>query len=336
MVFHPVCILRRAKRLGSNISCSLLMAAASNWHDACNRRALTTKGGLKGHMAGFVLSNTTEDDRRGEDIRHRDPVNTARKERLDQVVEGQVIPRLMVAHSLNFDALPNAVNIPEPPQEDAALIEDLTATLLKADTRAIAAKLEELRISGMTTEAILLSVMAPAARRLGIYWEEDRVTFADVTVSLSRLQQALRLFAPTGPGQQDALPNGHRILLASVPGDQHTFGVFMVEEFFRRAGWDVVTCVLETSEELLSLAAFERFSIVGFSLSRDDLFNEMVSNIRKIYKVAKNRNVRVLVGGRYFIDAPHRFKETGADGMARDGQEAVALANSFIGLAAPR
>ena len=34
---------------------------------------------------------------------------------------------------------------------------------------------------------------------------------------------------------------GRRALLVSVPGEQHSFGVTMVAEFFRRAGWDAWT-----------------------------------------------------------------------------------------------
>ena len=45
----------------------------------------------------------------------------------------------------------------------------------------------------------------------------------------------------TGDFKLDLTPvDGRRILLTAVPGEQHSFGLYMVAEFFRRAGWDVV------------------------------------------------------------------------------------------------
>ena len=107
----------------------------------------------------------------------------------------------------------------------------------------------------------------------------------------------------------------------------------MVEEFFRRGGWDVVTCVLESSEELLELAAMEDFSIIGFSTGRDDLLDQLASDVRSLYRVSKNKNVRILVGGRCFLDDPGLLQKIGADGTASNGLEAVSVANTLCGVA---
>lgn len=303
-------------------------------------------------MAHYVLDNATVKKGRNEGLqrpggvvvrrdgtRLEDVVNGSRRTRLDQMIDAEIIPRLMVAHRLT-DGAPASENHPivGSPSEHVWPKEDIDAfaeLILKGNTTAVTDRIDSLIALGTSLETIFLGILEPTARRFGEYWEADTVTFADVTIGLSRLQQVLRTVSPSGT-IKDAAPNGHRALLAAVPGDQHTFGVFMVEEFFRRAGWDVVTCVLETTEELSALVASEAFSIVGFSISQDSLFNEMVSNVQNVYKVSMNREVQVLVGGRCFIDNPNLFKETGADGMAMDGLEAVSLADSLVRLAAPQ
>jgi methanogenic corrinoid protein MtbC1 len=258
--------------------------------------------------------------------------NGAQKSRLDLVIEAELIPRLMVAHSVAI----GAEAYQDPPAAttlDDTEISDFCSLILKQDVQVAFSFIEAMQNQGMKLETIFLDLLAPAARNLGAMWEEDTVNFADVTVGLSRLQQILRELSPSTDTTLDELSVGHRALLASVPGDQHTFGVFMVEEFFRRGGWDVVTCVLESSEELLELAAMEEFSIIGFSTGRDDLLDQLASDVRSLYRVSKNRNVRILVGGRCFRDDPVLVDRIGADGTASDGREAVSIANALCGVA---
>lgn len=258
--------------------------------------------------------------------------NGAQKSRLDLVIEAEIIPRLMVAHSVSV-GVEAYQDPPVATKLDDAEIKDFCQLILKQEVPIAFSYIEAMQSQGMKLESIFLDLLAPAARNLGAMWEEDTVNFADVTVGLSRLQQILRELSPNTDTTLDELSVGHRALLASVPGDQHTFGVFMVEEFFRRGGWDVVTCVLESSEELLELASMEEFSIIGFSTGRDDLLDQLASDVRSLYRVSKNRDVRILVGGRCFRDDPVLVERIGADGTASDGREAVSIANALCGVA---
>ena len=263
-------------------------------------------------------------------------VDRARKSRLDEMIETEIIPRLMVTQSLNGASSPTEVDIPDAQPQERETIDAFVEILLHDGLYAAGEHIRQLIEAGASSDTILLNLFAPAARRLGEYWEDDTASFAEVTVGLSRLQQLLRDVDAGGPGHTEVPYHGHRVLLTTLPGEQHTFGIFMVEDFFRRAGWDVVTSVLDTTEDLMALVGTEEFSVIGFSMSQDALFDTLISNIHSIHKVSRNKEIQVLVGGRCFMDNPQRVEETGADGMARDGREAVALANSLVGLAAPR
>lgn len=294
-------------------------------------------------MASLMLRNTVpEEDRTDDPGRHGgiavrrdttlvdDTQNGSRKSRLDLVIEAEIIPRLMVAHSVSV----GRETYQDPPLVSTLEnvdIDDFARMVIRSDVSVAYSFIDALRAQGLELESVFLDVLTPAARRLGVMWEEDTVNFADVTVGLSKLQQILRELSPNTNTAADENFTGNRALLASVPGDQHTFGVFMVEEFFRRAGWDVVTCVLESSEELAELVGVERFDVVGFSTSRDDLLEQLADDVRRLYRVSKNPDIRIVVGGRCFRDDPALVQKVGADGTAADGREAVSLASTLVG-----
>lgn len=249
--------------------------------------------------------------------------------RLDRVIETQLIPRLMVAHSVVTGAA-LLVNPPDDPSDDGGRIDRFVEAILGGSLDTARRFIQSERDAGLSLDAVFLDLLTPAARRLGQYWEEDVADFSEVTIGMSQLQNLLRELSPASDLSHDLAPKDRRILLASVPGDQHTFGVFMVEEFFRRDGWDVVTCVLESSEDLQDLVASESFAVVGFSISRDELVEQLASDIHKIYKGSRNQAIRVLVGGRCLLETPDLVKRTGADATAADAREAVRLANELV------
>ena len=79
-------------------------------------------------------------------------------------------------------------------------------------------------------------------------WSEDECDFSTVTVALGRLQRLLRELSPAFGTEIEYPANGRRALFAQAPDEQHSFGLSMVAEFFRRQGWDVfgvVGCGIE-------------------------------------------------------------------------------------------
>ena len=63
-----------------------------------------------------------------------------------------------------------------------------------------------------------------------------------------------------------ALPTGRRVLLLPGPGEQHTFGLSMVAEFFRRSGWEVVGGTGPESLDPVRAVRDEWFDVVGISV----------------------------------------------------------------------
>ena len=261
---------------------------------------------------------------------------------LNRTIEDEIIPRLLTAYAAGSTA-PNApADGPGGPAAatllDAQDIARFADQLIAPEADAASTYFATLRRRGLGLESLYIDLMGSAARLLGEDWVEDRRSFADVTLGLARLQTMMRSLSPAftdadaPPRARDA--EDRRILLAATPGEQHTFGVSMVEEFFRRDGWEVSVDGGAGESLLAAAVSVERFAVVGLSLCRDDLIDALQSAIRSIRQHSLNADVSILVGGRVFAEDPSLAHRIGADAHARDAREAVERAEWLIGAAA--
>lgn len=209
-------------------------------------------------------------------------------------------------------------------------IERFTTALLEADPQSPYAELATHQRHGLSVERLCLDVMTPAARLLGDDWVQDRRNFAEVTLGLSRMQQMLRTLSPSFVPKRPTRGAGRRVLLAVVPGDQHSFGLCMVEEFFRHSGWDVIARPSTDLADLIAVVSREELALIGLSISRNDLIEPLRSVIDQLRQHSLNPNVSILVGGRVILDSPEVAEQVGADGMAIDARAAIACAQKLI------
>jgi methanogenic corrinoid protein MtbC1 len=173
-------------------------------------------------------------------------------------------------------------------------------------------------------------LLAPAARHLGYLWDEDMCDFTQVTIGLVRMQQiTLRLGSEFQEKRKLAM-EGMRVLFAPVPGSQHTFGVLMVSEFFRREGWQVWMELGSSEATLLEAVKKDWFDVIGLSVGIDAHVESLTDSIRHIRLSSANRNAKILIGGPLLALSPDLYKEVGADGAASDAATAVELARTLF------
>lgn len=254
--------------------------------------------------------------------------------RLARVVEREVIPRLLLARRAEVGRSPGAAGSGTLPEETEIVV--LADLVVERDLAVAESFVEAIRARGVTVESLYLDLLAPAARRLGTLWEEDRRTFSEVTIGLWRLHQLLHGLSL--PFQADALPPSadHRILLVPAPGEQHSFGLVMTAEFFRRAGWLVSGGPSISAEEIASLVHREWFAIVGISASSIGKLDAVATTIHTLRRVSRNRSLGVLVGGVVFDERPERAALVGADACAGDARHAPLRARALLDLLVQR
>lgn len=245
----------------------------------------------------------------------------AARAKLSKVIEADIIPRLLMAHDVA-------------PVQDAGVASDVVVAfsrqLLRGDLEAANDTVSGLRAAGMAISGIYLELFTPSARFLGELWVEDICDFTDVTLALSHMQQMLRELAPEFVERPTRrAKRERRALLVAAPGDDHGFGIQIVREFFRRAGWEV-TGDPSSYDALLRCTRLERFDVVGLSVTNDASFDGLAAIIRAIRKGSVNPDLKVMVGGRFFLEHPEFVKQVGADATAPDGRRAVPRISSLL------
>ncbi|MEM7694040.1 MAG: cobalamin B12-binding domain-containing protein [Pseudomonadota bacterium] len=234
-----------------------------------------------------------------------------------RTLESQVVPQLLALRAAHVDA--DAI------PADEAMIAALADEAVAHDFDAAAARIRAFAARTSLANA-LLNLAAPAARRLGVDWEIDRRDFMDVTVGLGVLQ---RIISDTAGGFLGRpLPN-RRLLLGPTPGEHHTFGLSMVDYFFRVARWDVDFRPHADRETLIGAVGTRWYAVLGLSLSGDTLVDEAATTVRMAREASRNGQLHVLVGGPAFLRQKELAVSIGADALAQDGHEAVVIANAW-------
>jgi methanogenic corrinoid protein MtbC1 len=136
--------------------------------------------------------------------------------------------------------------------------------------------------------------LCEAARRLGRGWEEDSLSFADVTVAISqifRLNQAFRQrHVPLRRGREQLA------LFATLPGQQHNLGLVLAAEAFRREGWQVDLRLDCPSREIVEITQRTRPVLIGLTTSHFDRRHHIANLIGNLR--ALPLSFRVMLGGR--------------------------------------
>lgn len=240
-------------------------------------------------------------------------------------IHTQLLPQVGLAlRSMSFPNTPAPAD-PAAPFE----VQQFTLLILGSDERAAFAYVENLISRGTPTDLIFLNLLAPVARRLGVMWEEDTTDFANVTLGVSRLQRILRHVGENYLEANDVQRIG-AVLLTTIPGEQHSFGLAMVAEFFRHDGWDICTGPFGSRRELTSLVAERWFDLVGFSITNDRRLDELKRLIQDVRRESRNRRIGVILGGPILIDRPELANVLGADLSATDGAHAPQLARALL------
>lgn len=195
---------------------------------------------------------------------------------------------------------------------------------------------------GQSLEDIYLQGITPCARLLGAWWGEDRLDFAMTTIASTHLQQLLHDFSDEFLQENVRVHNGCSLLLLTEPGAQHSMGLFMLSEFFKRAGWSVSTGMPLSAADFQRWCHSDWFDAVGVSVSTDRHLVAMASSLASLPDNAPNPRVHRFVGGPMAFVAPDLLAPLGCEVLALDAaatveriQTVVAAAGSWDAKPAP-
>ena len=214
------------------------------------------------------------------------------------------------------------------PSRETPVSERLSAlsdASISTDVSACHAVLTRLREEGIGAGDIIDTVIPAAARLLGDRWFRDEISFADVTIGTARLQESVRALAARDDSRGRKGSGGtptRKVLLVLPRGEDHSLGVIVLADQFRRLGYQVTVAVDRHPRQIVDLIQKDHFAMVGISVSgRRTLASakDMVEKIRE----SVTRFVPVVLGGPYAMTNPESLSVTQADHVVVDAPTAL-------------
>ena len=245
-------------------------------------------------------------------------------EQLLAAVENELIPRLMVSHAEKLPADADAGDEPPAsgPWASDEAVERFAARSMANEAHALREEVSALLARGVALEAVYLHLLAPAARRLGEQWTRDEISFVDVQLGLCCLHELVCHCGPIG-FRRKAVGEPRSIVLGVPPGEQHTFGITLAADFFRRNGWQVSNLCGLDRDFIVERVAGVHYSAAGFSLYGEGCLQPLIETIAAVRAASCNPSLLVLVGGDFFARNPGMVAQVGADLSASDAHRAV-------------
>ncbi|MEO1309347.1 MAG: cobalamin-dependent protein [Pseudomonadota bacterium] len=245
-----------------------------------------------------------------------------RARQVERFVEGEIVPRMMLAKQrFAAAAIPAEIS-----SVDVALFEESVLWLSAAEADAFVLKLIG---RGVPRDAVLTDLLAVAARNIGARWEADLVTFVDVSVAMTRIHHVLRTATRMTPGWP-AGAGGRSVLLGVLCEDTHIFGLALVADAFRNAGWRVSYRPDASAADLAKETRRKPYDAVGLSASCDQPTKRVSEEIAALRRTSVNQDLKVFVGGRLFGDDEELAFSVGADGLSSDAFGAPVLADRLV------
>ena len=212
------------------------------------------------------------------------------------------------------------------PQKELAL--SFNTHLLKGNKREASQLILDAFQQGTSVKEIYLNVFQPSQLEIGRLWLLNEITVAQEHYVSAATQLIMSQLYPYIFSTQR---NGRKFVGACIGGELHEIGIRMVVDFFEMDGWDTYYLGANTPVNTI-IAAVEdnKADVLGLSIAMPfhrSLVKESSDQIRAHF----GKSVpKVLIGGNGIKHGENVWKKFGADGYAKDAQEAVDLANTLI------
>lgn len=174
-------------------------------------------------------------------------------------------------------------------------------------------------------DLIVSDIIPTVANELGERWLNDTMSFVDVTIAATRLQDAVRLMSPAMPPalQQDA------VAVIVPPWEQHTLAPAVLADRLRRSGIPTRTLSGLHPTEITSLLA--RVPVAAAFISAGSIHSlHRVPDLISAIRHAINRHMPIIVGGPALASEARPSQPLGADHISNDMSEALRFAGMAL------
>jgi methanogenic corrinoid protein MtbC1 len=181
--------------------------------------------------------------------------------------------------------------------------------------------------AGRSIQDVYLHIFQESLYEVGRLWESNKITVAQEHMATAITQSVMALVYEriVSPGGQHG-----KMVITGVEGELHQIGANMVADVLESDGWDVIFLGTNTPHfGVLTAIDSYQAAVVGISVT-------ILSNIPQVLHLVKSikdrggaRAPRIVLGGSAFRHAPALAAEAGADAVALDLAEALAVSRSW-------
>ncbi|NJP05932.1 MAG: hypothetical protein HC837_10065 [Chloroflexaceae bacterium] len=168
---------------------------------------------------------------------------------------------------------------------------------------------------------VYMDVFQPAMHEIGRLWEVNEVTVAQEHLATAITQSVMaQIYSP----MHLKPPIGRKMVSTCIGGELHEIGIRMITDFFEMEGWDVYYLGANMPvDDVVQMVSEQRADLLAISAT----LNNHVLRARQLIEAVRSspagRWVKIIVGGRPFIQAPDMYMTIGADMTAPNAREAV-------------
>jgi methanogenic corrinoid protein MtbC1 len=220
------------------------------------------------------------------------------------------------------DHAPNTLD-----EEEINRIADL---LLNAEEDAFEYAIKTHKAHGVPIDYIVLDLIPEIARKLGKHWEEDSLSFADVSIGVNKLERVIYKLDYLFQANQLERQQNKSIFVSGCPGSQHSLGTLIFANFLTFSGWQVhrpnkvnIDCMVEGVKS-------KNHQALAISVATNEQLEQLPYLISLLRQKSKNPKIIVLIGGPLYNKTPDAFDDIQADIKACSPEESVQKLEQYL------
>ncbi|PKO69480.1 MAG: cobalamin B12-binding domain protein [Betaproteobacteria bacterium HGW-Betaproteobacteria-16] len=210
------------------------------------------------------------------------------------------------------------------------LAHEYLALLQRGERQLACQRILDAAAAGSSVRDIYLGVFQPTQREVGRLWQMNHISVAQEHYFTATTQWVMsRLYPQVFTEGKDIAT----LVATCVSGNLHELGIRMLADLFEIRGWKTFFLGSNTpTAAVLEMVAQQGAQVLAISATLMPQVTTAQSLIAKLRTDRRFDHVRVLVGGHPFNLSPGLWRKIGADGHARDADEAIELAERLIGV----
>ncbi|NEX44686.1 cobalamin B12-binding domain-containing protein [Rhodobacter sp. ETT8] len=207
-----------------------------------------------------------------------------------------------------------------------ALKEPVLAAVLAAarhaDPRALERVLVDIKRARVSHEAIVDHYIPEVARRLGRAWEDDLLSFADVSIGTARLQSFVKDIGQSWVADGTGDAAGSTVLVLVPDGEQHSLGARVAASWLHRKGVSVCLRVAPSARDVAAILAQRRFDGVMISVASHEKL-ESCTGLVKTLRESIPKGPPIALGGAILGQGENIVSVSGVDIVTNDLSKAA-------------